>query len=97
MVGDRKKIIVRPYNAEDNETNQAMRKILEAYLNKINAAYDEIEIYGESVIIKTLDGKEYQMNKAQGCRMGTSYNQRIFFYMTENSTGKRIRINKKEW
>lgn len=89
--------VSKPYGAKDNEVNTEMRAILERYLKKEGLVVSEIEIYGASVIAYTDTGRKFQMSKAEGCKVGTSYNQRNYFYMTETIAGKRVRIKKERW
>lgn len=89
--------IIRPYKAEDNETNKDMREIIERYVSKIGENIQTMEIYGLSVKAMTESGNVYQISQADGCKVGTTYNQRHFFYMNKIVDGKRKRIKKEEW
>lgn len=90
--------ILRPNEySVDNEINMEMRDILERYLKKNNKEIETLEIYGVSVIATTTDGEQFQMNKAEGCKAGTSYLQKNFFYMTQIVNGKKARVKKEKW
>ena len=77
--------------------HQGMIKVLEDMLKELEAKLMNLKIMSFPLLAKTIDGRKFQMNKADGCKFGTSYNQRNFWYMTETINGKRIRIKKTEW
>lgn len=89
-------VVLRPYNAEDNELNTEMRKIVESYLQKSDERITCIEIYGMAVNVKTESGREVSITKAEGC-MARTVEKRNYFYMKEKVNGKWKRIKKEEW
>ena len=89
-------VVLRPYNAEDNELNTEMRRIVENYLKKNGEVIFSISIYEMAVNVITESGREIFVSKAMGCRART-YEKRNYFYMTEKINGKQKRIKKEEW
>lgn len=88
--------IIRPYNAEDNNINTEMLKILKNYVKKENTKIETIYIYTLSVTLITQDGRIITMSKAEGSRART-FEKRNYFYMQETIEGKKRRINKENW
>lgn len=88
--------ITRPYNAEDNEVNETMRKTLLSYANKISEVVAEVIIYKYSVFVLTESGRKFRMNQSQGCR-SAYHNVRTHLYMCEEVDGKSTRIKKSDW
>lgn len=89
-------VVLRPYNAEDNELNTEMRRIVERYLQKSNEQIIYVEIYSMAVSVRTESGREVSITKAEGC-MARTTEKRNYFYMKERVNGKWKRIKKEEW
>lgn len=89
-------IVLRPYDAEDNEINMEMRRVIEEYSKKNNEIITIIEIFESTVHVKTESGREISITKADGC-MANTYDKRNYFYMKEKVNDKWKRIKKEEW
>jgi hypothetical protein len=88
--------ITRPHNAEDNEYNIEMNRIVEHWAERYGEVIKEKEIYTYAVWILTETGREIIATKAAGCRSGY-HNVRNFIYLKEIVDGKHKRIKKDEW
>ena len=88
--------IIRPYNAEDNEYNKEMLRVVEHYTNKIGEVITEVSIYTYSVVAKTESGRTFISTKADGCRSRYT-NVRNYIYLKERTEKKDIRIKKADW
>ena len=51
-------IVLRPYDAEDNEINMEMRRVIEEYSKKNNEIITIIEIFESKVHVKKESGRE---------------------------------------
>ena len=89
-------IITRPHNADDNDFNIEMDKILEHWAKRHGETIKEKEIYTYAVYILTDTGRELIATKADGCRSG-HFNVRNYIYLKEIVDGKHKRIKKDEW
>ena len=96
MRGGHGMTITRPYDAEDNEVNETMRRILLNYTKKIGEVITEMSIYKYCVLVATESGRKFRMSQSQGCR-SAYYNVRTHLYMCEEVDGKSARIKKSEW
>lgn len=88
--------ITRPYEAEDNEYNKAMFKIIEHYTKKIGEEIKKVEIYTYCVVAETESGRTFISTKADGCR-SRYYNVKNYLYLKERTAEKDVRIKKSEW
>lgn len=88
--------IIRPYDAEDNETNKCMLEVLERYTKKNNLIIDKAEIYLYGVKVFTEDNQIFIMNVAE-IQRATIRNIRDYLYMKTEINGKQKRIPKSEW
>ena len=88
--------ITRPHDAEDNEYNIEMNKVLDHWADRHGEIIVSKEIYKYAVVAKTETGREIIATKADGCR-SRHINVRNFIYMKEIKDGKHIRIKKEDW